>query len=89
MVLLVFIRVFGSCIVVSVILLYLVGLVLLGVGCHVAARDGIEGYDEYANPELLQTAAYICWGAAGISLLLLLCSIKKIRIAAAVIRTSA
>lgn len=91
-VLLAFIRTCGSCIVIIVIFLYLLALVGLGFGCLVVSNDGIEGfeeYSEYTNPEMLKAAAYCCWILAGFSLIALCCSIKKIRIAAAVIRSAA
>jgi len=37
----VFIRTFGSCIVLTIVFLYLCGLVGLGVGCMIASTDGI------------------------------------------------
>ena len=85
------IRTCGSCIVFIVIFLYVAGLIGLGVGCMVVANDGIqiEGYEEWTNPEMLRIAAYVCWGVAGISIIALCCSIKKIRVAAAVIKAAA
>ena len=49
----------------------------------------IENYQEWTNPENLKMAAYACWILAAISLIALCCSLKKIRIAAAVLRTAA
>ena len=88
-VLLAFIRSCGSCIVFVIILLYLVGLVGLGVGCMVVANEGIDGYEEWTNPEMLRAAAYVCWVVTGLSILTLCCNYKKIRVAAAVIKSAA
>ena len=43
-VLLAFIRTCGSCIVFFIVLLYILGIIGLGVGCMVVANNGIEGY---------------------------------------------
>ena len=72
-----------------IIFLYIGGIIGLGVGCMVVSNDGIEGYEEWTNPEMLRTAAYICWALAVISILALCCNLKKIRIAAAVIKSAA
>lgn len=88
-VLLTFIRTCGSCIVFIVILLYIGGLIGLGIGCMSVANNGLEGYEEWNNPEMLRIAAYICWSVAGISILALCCNLNKIRVAAAIIRSAA
>lgn len=49
-VLLAFIRACGSCIVLLIILIYLAGLVGLGVGCMVVSNQEVEGIEEWANP---------------------------------------
>lgn len=41
------------------------------------------------DPQLLRIIAYCCWGLAALSLLLLLCSLNKVRIATTVIKTTA
>ena len=38
---------------------------------------------------MLRIAAYVCWGVAGMSIIALCCNIKKIRVAAAVIKSAA
>ena len=38
---------------------------------------------------MLRVAAYICWSIGGISILVICCSMRKIRIAAAVIKAAA
>jgi hypothetical protein len=38
---------------------------------------------------MLRVAAYICWSAAGLSILALCCNLNKIRIAAAIIKSAA
>lgn len=72
-----------------IILLYIGGLIGLGVGCMVVANNGLEGYEEWTNPEMLRIAAYVCWSVAGISILVLCCNLSKIRVAAAIIRSAA
>lgn len=61
----------------------------MGVGCMVVANQGIDGYEEWTNPQMLRAAAYICWVVAGFSILALCCNLRKIRIAAAVIKSAA
>jgi hypothetical protein len=53
------------------------------------ANNGAQGIEEFTNPEMLKVAAYICWVVAALSILALCCSLRKIRIAAAVIRAAA
>ena len=51
-VLLVFIRACGKCIVISILVLYLGILIGLGFVCMKASKEGIaiEGYEEWTNP---------------------------------------
>lgn len=51
-ILLLFIRACGQCIVITIILLYLAILIGLGVACMKASKDGIgiEGYEDWTNP---------------------------------------
>lgn len=90
-ILLLFIRAFGQCIVVSIILLYLAILIGLGIACMKASKDGIgiEGYEDWTNPQVLEAAAYICWTIAGFSFLAICCSLRKLRVASAIIKAAA
>jgi hypothetical protein len=49
----------------------------------------IDGVDQLNNPDLLRIIAYTCWSVAGLSFLAFLCTISKIRIATAIIKTTA
>jgi Mn2+/Fe2+ NRAMP family transporter len=90
-VLLLFIRACGKCIVISIIILYLAALISLGIFCMKASKDGIdiEGYEDWTNPEALEATAYICWTLAGFSIIALCCSLKKLRVAAAILKAAA
>jgi hypothetical protein len=81
-VLLCFLRKCGGCIIWASIALYFLSLVGFGVASFVI---GLYQPD----PVLSQVVAYICWSVAALSLLLLLCTFKRIRTAAAIIKTAA
>jgi hypothetical protein len=86
-----FVRACGGCLVWTVIILYFLLIISFGVVAFLASDDKIviNGLEKLNDPELLKIIAYCCWGVAGISLLILLCSISKIRIATTVIKTTA
>jgi hypothetical protein len=86
-----FIRACGGCLVWTVIMLYFAVIITFGVVAFLTAENKItiNGIDQLNDPNLLRTIAYVCWGVAAVSLLVLLCSIRKIRIATAVIKTTA
>jgi len=50
---------------------------------------GIEGYEDWTNPEALEAAAYICWTLAVFSFLAICCSFKKLKVATAIIKAAA
>jgi hypothetical protein len=86
-----FIRACGGCLIWTVIVLYFAVIISFGVVAFLAAENKIDinGIEKLNDPQLLRTIAYVCWGVAAVSLLVLLCSISKLRIATAVIKTTA
>lgn len=89
--LLFFVRACGGCLVVTVIILYFGVLIAFAVVCLETANNRIEiaGLDDLQDPELLRIISYITFGVAGISLIVLLCCIRKVKIGIMVIRTTA
>lgn len=91
MILLFAVRACGGCIVVTVIFLYFAVLVAFGVVCLETANNKIQvpGLDKLQDPELLRIISYISFGISGLSLLIMLCCIRKIKIGIMVIKTTA
>lgn len=85
------IRCCGGCLVITVIILYFAAIITFGVVCLETADNNLDipGIDDIANPDWLRTIAYICFGIAGISFIILLCTIRKIKIGIMVIKTTA
>lgn len=88
--LLFFIRACGGCLVISVIALYFVAIVSFGVVCLMSSEGKIDitvinGQD----PKVMRTIAIAAFVIAGISFLVLICSLRKIRIGIMVIKTTA
>ena len=86
-----FIRACGGCLVISVIILYFGLIIAFGVVCLETAKGNIhiEGLDNLQDPELLETIAIVSFVVAGISFLVLLCSVRKIKIGIRVLKTTA
>lgn len=86
-----FVRACGGCLVWTVIFMYFTVIITFGIVAFLTASNVIviNGIDQLNDPDLLRNIAYCCWGLAGISFLILICSIKKIRIATTVIKTTA
>lgn len=86
-------KAFTKCMVWSSIVLHLVFLVGLGVLTYEMAEDPhfaseITDYSMFLDPTYLRVISYILWGIAAISLIFMLCSIKKIGTAVRVIKKS-
>lgn len=76
---------------VFVILLYFASIISLGVVFLLTGHGkiDIQVLDHLEDKALLNTIAYVAFAIAGISLLVLLCSIRKIKIGIMVIKTTA
>ena len=81
-------RYIGGCIIWFIILLYFVAIIGLGFGFfYISKNQDINPI--MVDPQTLQIIAYLCWGIAGISFLIFLCTCSKIKIAIAIIKAAA
>lgn len=76
---------------VSVIVGYFVILIGFGILCLEQASNSIDviGLDQIGDADTLRTMAYILFGLAGISLIVVFCTFHKIRVGIMIIKTSA
>lgn len=86
-----FIRKCAGFIIFTVILLYFAVIIGFGIVTFLASQNVIviNGIDQLTSPDLLKIISYSCWSVAVISFLVLICTLSKIRIAIAIIKTSA
>lgn len=90
-ILLFFIRACGGCLVISVIVLYFAAIISFAVVFLLTAQKkiDIQVLDNIHDSQLLKTISYVAFAIAGISLLVLICCIRKVRIGIMVIKTTA
>ena len=91
LVLLFFIRLCGGCLVITVIVLYFGVLITFGIVCFETAANKIQIpiLDDLQDPQLLQGIGGVAFGITAISLIVLLCCIRKVKIGIMVIKTTA
>lgn len=88
-VLLLLIRLLAGCIVWSIIILYFIILIVLGIFCISKAQGDMSDLPkQLQSKELLQIIGGICLGVAGISLLVFFCIFNKIRRAVAIMKAA-
>lgn len=86
-------RKWTKCMVWASVVLHLVFLIGLGAVTYVMSvnphfESQITDYSQLIDPSWLKVVSYLCWAVAGISLVFMLCSIKKIGTAVSVIQAS-
>lgn len=82
-----FIRACGGCVVIGLIVLKYVVLVVFGVVAFEGAKNNIN--IDINDPSLLYAIAYICWGIAVLSFLILMCKWRQVKIAINIIKAAA
>ena len=86
-----FIKTCGSCLVFSIIVVYFIILITFGVLCYEEANHNIDidEFDYIGDADTLRTMGTIVFVLAGLSLIVVACTFRRIRTGIMIVKTAA